>query len=235
MVNYDDRTALQVGLEALVRYNKATWIPANLDGLNPDIIEKYFKAEPYSPEKTELAKILIVAAKNAYLTDETIPKSNRERVAERGAEEVFLALEGADADFQFASKKIDDIEYIRRQKGNVIVAHANRIAKVKDCLKTAWERGKEILLKMGFDTIKESVKNKLKDNETIGPIISGCKEILDVIPDSIKQPLKEIWTETKDKAKTIIEKAVENLKECKVVKKVSEATQTLWKKLKSYA
>ena len=60
-IHYDERAALQVGLDALLRYNKAMYISLDEKQLEIPAINEFFKAEPNSPQEQSLAKMLIFA------------------------------------------------------------------------------------------------------------------------------------------------------------------------------
>ena len=139
-IHYDERAALQVGLDALLRYNKAMYISLDEKQLEIPAINEFFKAEPNSPQEQSLAKMLIFAAKETFLTHPDIPERNRCACALRGVKEFHQVLEAAKTDYlketgYFGAGLSAEVKYNERQKENIVFRNAAIMARTKQDIK----------------------------------------------------------------------------------------------------
>ena len=126
---YDERTALQVGLNSLLRYNNAMFLSIDEQCIDIPTITNFFKAKPNSIEERELAKLLVIAVKDTFLTHPDIPEQNRYRCALRGAKEFHMVLEASKNDYlretgYFGVGLRAEEKYNERQKSNLMVRNA---------------------------------------------------------------------------------------------------------------
>ena len=151
---YDERTALQVALNSLLRYNKAMFLSIDEQAIDVPTISKFFKSAPNSVEERELAKLLIIAAKDTYLTHPDIPDQNKCRCALRGAKEFHMVLEASKNDYlretgYFGVGLSAEEKYNERQKNNLMFRNAALADMAKQRLKKV---PADIIKKQGVKT-----------------------------------------------------------------------------------
>lgn len=160
---YDERTALQVALNSLLRYNKAMFLSIEEQSIDVPTISKFFKSTPNSAEERELAKLLIIAAKDTYMTHPDIPNQNKCRCALRGAKEFHMVLEAAKNDYLketgfFGVGLSAEEKYNERQKSNLIFRNAALADMAKRRLKKV---PANIVKKQGVKTVAGFVGSAL--------------------------------------------------------------------------
>ena len=152
---YDERAALQIALSSLLRYNKAMFLSIEEQSIDVPTISKFFKAEPNSIEERELAKLLIMAVKDTYLTHPDIPEQNRCHCALRGAKEFHMVLEASKNDYlretgYFGVGLRAEEKYNERQKGNLMVRNVALADMAKQRIKKV---PVDIIKKQGVKTV----------------------------------------------------------------------------------
>lgn len=152
---YDERVALQVALNSLLRYNKAMFLSIDEQSVDIPTISKFFRAQPNSVEERELAKLLIMAVKDAFLTHPDIPEQNKCRCALRGAKEFHMVLEASKNDYlretgYFGVGLSAEEKYNERQKGNLMFRNAALADMARQRLKKV---PADIIKKQGVKTV----------------------------------------------------------------------------------
>lgn len=152
---YDERTALQVALNSLLRYNKAMFLSIDEQSIDVPTISKFLKSTPNSIEERELAKLLIIAAKDTYLTHPDIPDQNKCRCALRGAKEFHMVLEASKNDYlretgYFGVGLSAEEKYNERQKNNLMFRNAALAEMARQRLKKV---PADIIKKQGVKTV----------------------------------------------------------------------------------
>lgn len=210
--NYDERFALQVGMNALLRYNKAMYISIEEQNIDIPTISEYFKAEPNSMKEREFAKILVIAAKDTYLTHPDIPERNRIKCALRGAKEFHQVLEASKNDYlkeigYFGAGLSAEEKYNQRQKENIMVRNATIAKMAESRLKKV---PTDILKKEGIKQAARFVGVDLSGG-TATMIVIATDVVCEMIPNEAKQKAKDSACYMMERAGNQIEKAARKL------------------------
>lgn len=222
---YSDGVNMEVALETLMCYRQGMLIRVDRNAIDCNVLEEYLNAEPYSDKQKVLAKLLVVAAKNAFLVDEEIPKSRRLHAAERGAKEMHQVLEALKTDIDLQRGKITQEEHNIRRQGNIIVSRCDSIEKVKKTFNRLKESAERVVEKGIVGLCKEAVtrvKEALEQDESGKIIIKTINTVANLIPQPVKEDLKDVGYK-------LIEKAKEKANE--VVTKIGTGAKRIAKKI----
>lgn len=165
---------------------------------------------PFDSDAEKKAKKMLVAASTeAIKNNSAIPKSRREKMARKNAEEIQQAFDAVKTDFA----EITAFEREKRIENNTIANRAKKLKRVERAMK---RKGTKLAINAAVTTIATAVGAPVA---IPGGVIYG---IITLMPEKWKKTIKSKATDFVDKAARKVENLVDKFKETKVGKKMVE-------------
>lgn len=224
---FDDIAAVDASLKNLRRYNQAMYISVDEQLIDKDLAERYFRAKEGSNEEIALEKMIGAAAIQACNDNPDIPQKYRQKVGNRMQREFLSSFRASKVDFLYYSGQfgmptttLAEKERARRHKEIAIVGKTHFIDKATKMIRRYSVRlvEKEGLRKV-FEVITDS-------GSTIKWATRAVMWAAYLIPDSVKNKVKETAKRAFEKTANIIEKNVERFANTSFGSKVMNVMNT---------
>lgn len=222
---FDDIAALDASLKNLRRYNQAMYISVDEKFLDNDLAEQYFNAEEGSEQELAFERMIGAAAILACNVNPDIPQEYKLKVGNRMQRESLSAYRAAKVDFLYYSGRLGvpikaETEREKRHKEIAIVGKTHYLKKATKIIK---KRSIHLAEREGI----KSLIGELTDSK---PIIKwttrGIMWATSLIPDRVKNEVKEKGKEVFEKTANIIEKNVERFTKTPFGSKVENVMKT---------
>lgn len=224
---FDDMAAVVASLKNLRRYNQAMYISVDENLIDNDLAECYFRAEEGSTEEIALEKMIGAAAIQACNDNLDIPQKYRQKVGNRMQREFLSSFRASKVDFLYYSGQFGmptttfaEKERERRHKEIAIVGKTHYIDKATKMIR---RRSVRVVEKEGLRKVFEVIT----DNEpTIKWATRAVMWTACLIPDGVKNKVKETAKRAFEKTANIIEKNVERFANTSFGNKVVKVMNT---------
>lgn len=211
-VSYQDRMAY--ALRQLKTYNKIIRYGLPEQSFSIPEIDAGFNSPFNSYEEKRAKKMLVAASTEAIMSNPAIPKSRKEKVARKNAEEILQAFDAAKLDFA----EISVPEREERIKKNAIANRAKKMKRVERALK---RKGTKLAINTIVTAIAVAVGSPVAVSG--GAIYS----VVTLLPDGWKKRVKSTACDILDKAARKVDSLADKFKKTKVGEKMTKIAQKI--------